>query len=111
MAKIKFNSSGLIRIVNRSVTTERRAIMEDVLTQAKIDVPKDTLELHDSGHIIEHGKSTTVVFDAPHALIQHEDLTMNHPNGGKAKYLEDAYNSIVPNARGRIAKRIADNLK
>lgn len=38
------------------------------------------------------GKKTmtvSVVYTAPYARIQHEDLTFNHPNGGQAKYLEE----------------------
>lgn len=37
------------------------------------------------------GKKTmtvSVVYTAPYARIQHEDMTFNHPNGGQAKYLE-----------------------
>lgn len=31
-----------------------------------------------------------VGYGAPYAIYVHEDLTMNHPNGGQAKYLEQA---------------------
>lgn len=35
-------------------------------------------------------KSMTVrvSYEAPYAAIQHEDMSLNHPNGGQAKFLE-----------------------
>jgi len=38
------------------------------------------------------GKKTmtvSVVYSAPYARYQHENLELNHPNGGQAKYLEE----------------------
>ena len=32
----------------------------------------------------------TVRFTAPHAYLQHENLDYQHPDGGEAKYLENA---------------------
>ena len=40
-----------------------------------------------------------IVYDQPYALIQHENLTFNHPTPGtKAKYLEGPFNKL----RGKI---------
>jgi len=36
-------------------------------------------------------KAVYISFNTPYARRQHEDLTLNHPRGGKAKYLEDPF--------------------
>lgn len=46
-------------------------------------------------------------FTEPYALIQHEKLDWQHPKGGKAKYLEDAYTQNL----GRYEQHIADAIK
>lgn len=75
-------------------------------------VPVDTGELKRSGKVVKitdsassarmvyqvqyealapWGNSSTGTFN--YAWIQHEDLTLRHPNGGQAKYLEFPYRS------------------
>ena len=44
--------------------------------------------------------------DAPHGLIVHEDLEMNHPRGGQAKFLESTIKESAPYMAERIARRI-----
>ncbi len=36
-----------------------------------------------------------VSYDTPYAVVQHEDLTLHHDLGRKAKYLEDTVNDPV----------------
>lgn len=40
--------------------------------------------------------SVNVGYTTNYALIVHEDLTMNHPNGGNAKYLEGPFRRLQP---------------
>lgn len=71
-------------------------------------VPVDTGELKKSGKVVKVGESGRkvsyqVVYEAlapwknssngvfNYAWIQHEDMTLKHPNGGQAKYLEEPY--------------------
>lgn len=42
-----------------------------------------------------------------YAEIQHENLDFSHPNGGKAKYIEDPFNAGVQ----RIVSRLESELK
>ena len=42
-----------------------------------------------------------------YALIQHEDLTFNHPQGGGPKYLEIPFLEAVPTVLPRVANAIA----
>lgn len=45
---------------------------------------------------------TEIGFDTPYAARIHEDLQMNHPNGGEAKYLEKAYRRNLAYAKQYI---------
>lgn len=70
---------------------------EHVIGRSKDEfVPVDLGILRDSGYveppkldgsevIVEIGFGGAA---AAYALVQHEDLSLNHPNGGQAKYLE-----------------------
>jgi hypothetical protein len=63
---------------------------ELLLGEAVKIVPLDEATLQDSGKaaVDEEKLEGKVTFDTPYAVIQHEDLTLHHPNGRKAKYLE-----------------------
>ena len=43
-----------------------------------------------------------------YSVIQHENLNYNHPNGGQAKFLESAYEELLPNVLPRIRQYIRD---
>lgn len=53
------------------------------------------------------GLSLGVVDTSKYALIQHEDLTFNHPLQGGPKYLENPFTEMVPELQPRIASAIA----
>jgi len=61
-----------------------------ILAESVKIVPLDEATLQDSGkaEVDEANLTGTVSFDTPYAVVQHEDLTLNHPNGREAKYLE-----------------------
>jgi len=87
---------------------------DKILDKSLQEVPIDTGALQLSNYInlpAISGKSVSVEFGygGPHvqenpktrettdeyAVIIHEDMTMNHPNGGKSKYLEDPVKESV----------------
>jgi hypothetical protein len=45
--------------------------------------------LEESGGVEVLDRAVIVFFDAIHAAKQHEDLRLEHPRGGEAKYLEN----------------------
>ncbi len=47
-----------------------------------------------------------VGFAAPYAIRIHEDLNLNHPNGGQAKYLEEPSRTLRPDMRALIHKKL-----
>lgn len=44
--------------------------------------------------------------DLPYAIRQHEDLTLSHPNGGQAKFLEQPAREKRPEMRALIEKKL-----
>lgn len=48
----------------------------------------------------------TISFNTPYAAKQHEELSYNHPRGGKAKYLESHVKAYAPEMGPFIAARI-----
>lgn len=55
------------------------------------DVEKTLIRLSKN---TEGNVSVTVGYTTNYALIVHEDLSMNHPNGGNAKYLENPFREL-----------------
>lgn len=67
---------------------------ENILGESQKLVPVDSGTLKESG-VVSLDKSVQVVtisYNTPYARKQHEDNTLNHPNGGQAKYLEQPFN-------------------
>lgn len=69
---------------------------EVILTESKDQVPLDWGDLERSGNIttFERELAVYISYDTPYARRQHEDLSLNHPNGRKAKYLEDPFKKL-----------------
>lgn len=74
--------------------------LEHILEVSNENVPVDTGELRDAGKVKHDGLSGTVSYKGPYAIPQHERMDFHHPNGGKAKFLEDAMNSEA----GKVAE-------
>jgi hypothetical protein len=85
--------------------------VEGVMTASKALVPVDLGVLRDSGFVTlpdrdQDGISVTMGYGgaaSAYAVVQHEDLTLTHPNGGEAKFLEKP---LLERAGG-LAERIA----
>lgn len=97
------------RTVVRVRRESKRIILEEaqeVMLESLAQVPRDTLTLMNSAFIkpladgsveIGYGDSGTLnpKSGAPaedYMVEQHENLSLRHPNGGKAKFLEDPLN-------------------
>lgn len=76
-----------------------RAVADRILADSQPLVPVDTGELKASGKVTQEGTRATVSYDAlapdgyPYGIRQHEDMTLHHPNGGQAKFLEQPFRS------------------
>lgn len=95
-----------------SLEAGMRIVAEDLLGRAQREVPRDegTLAGSGSASVEVHGDRVVarVNFDTPYAKRQHEDVTLSHPKGGKAKYLEGPLTEMGPRyarAIGEVVKR------
>lgn len=72
-----------------------REITLDLAGKAISRAPIETGDLRGSGasEVISEGEQDigAVGFSTPYAVVQHESLDFDHPNGGEAKYLERPY--------------------
>ncbi len=81
-------------IINAALKGQK-LLAQNILGESQKIVPVDTGTLKRSGHIETKDNITTISYNTPYALKQHEDPTLNHPRGGEAKYLERPFNEKV----------------
>jgi hypothetical protein len=78
------------------VKAQAEVIRDDAAQRAPIDQGA----LRASGVVKMHNdkaRITAVIeFDTSYAVVQHENLTFNHPHGGGPKYLENAMMAANP---------------
>lgn len=81
---------------------------EELLQLSQQEVPHQEGVLQMSGEtdVDRQALRATVSYDTPYAVKQHEDRTLSHPNGRKAKYLEDPANANGPRLMEHVANRI-----
>lgn len=84
------NQIDLTDIVRDAVERGLQLAAEHVLTVANETVPHETGALERSGFADAEGMTARVGYTAPYARRQHEDLTMRHDDGRRAKWLEKA---------------------
>ena len=65
-----------------------------------------TATLKDLRKAVKARESIKVGYDTPYAIYVHENLAMNHPNGGQAKYLEAPLNYGQPQMGALIAEEL-----
>ena len=68
-----------------------RLAAEHLLQASSELVPHEEGDLERSGEVSvdESGPAAAVSYDRPYAVRQHEDQTLRHDNGRRAKYLEE----------------------
>jgi bacteriophage HK97-gp10 putative tail-component len=114
---MKQRLSALAQIASKDSRKAARTVMGRKLEIAQTRVPVKEGDLRDSGRIrvsIRKSKSATniaasMVFgnrDVPYAYKIHEDLTLDHPNGGQAKYAESVIREAVSTAGAELAAEI-----
>lgn len=107
---IQWNADYAIKAVTRATQQSTKDLMEEVKERAVEYAPERTGDLKKSARV-QYGKSRTMVyFDATYALVQHEDLDFYHKVGGP-KYLERAFNEIMPHLRPEMSRKLKAALK
>lgn len=122
--RVQFRVDGADRMVRnlRRVRALGLAALRDgaddlaavIVTEARALAPVDTGELRAGiqaerstlqGDQVRGAVVAGVGVSAPYALIQHEDLTLQHPGGGGPKFLERAVNRNSGSTGAAIAGR------
>ncbi len=83
---------------------------EHVLNESNDRVPLDEATLQRSGQVNVDPVTleANITYDTPYARRQHEDLTLRHPNGRRAKFLESAWREskhLAPKIIGEQIRR------
>ena len=91
----------------------------NLLNAARDLIPVDTGASKRSGRVVKDEGDTVVAFGgleietprgtkdtSQYNIRLHEDLEMNHPHGGQAKFLEQPYLEMLPGLEQRIATRM-----
>ena len=96
---------------------------EDLKKQAQAQTPVDTGALRGSAYVKKIGKGDTSGYEIgydmdnkqgirdTYGIVQHEATWFSHPNGGKAKFLEDPYNANYRGYVSKIKKAIKEDLQ
>lgn len=90
-----YKAMGLVEEeITKAAIKGMKVTAQNILGESKKIVPVDTHTLQESGHIKTDTikQITTISYNTPYALKQHEDPNLNHPKGGEAKYLEKPFN-------------------
>ena len=106
--RFKWRGEEAERLIRETAFQAIRDGAEAILTEAIDETPIDTGTLRRSGTVTEAPQENTVYvsFNTPYARRQHEDLTLNHPRGGKAKYLEDPFKRNAEKVEQLVAQRV-----
>lgn len=87
-----------------------RDVALDLQGKSVDSAPIDTGDLRISGYtsfLKQRNEFTAEVgFNTVYAVRQHEDLTYRHPQGGKAKYLEDPLKENLDRYVQHIRKKV-----
>lgn len=99
-------------VVHAALTAAETAAAQHILAKSQELVPVDTGALKASGHVEHDGTSAAIVYDAvapddyAYGIRQHEDLSLNHPHGGQAKYLEQPMHTELEAVAAIVAAEI-----
>ena len=106
---VQMNFDRVTREIDQAIKEGLTDATLDLERRSKEEAPVDTGDLRGSGYSevvnVYQGYKGLVGFNTPYALIQHEDMTFNHPQGGKAKYLTDPLNRNATKYRRMIQEK------
>lgn len=86
---------------------------EHLLTTANYTIPLETGDMMRSGvpDVDEERLEASVSYDTPYAVTQHEDTTLRHDPGRRAKWLEETLNEERRKIQSYIEVKIKDALR
>lgn len=131
IASFTVNTKELEAYIERTVVNVRRTATkfvrkeaEEILAESLEEVPKDTGTLAESAYIEQQsdgsysvgygrgGMNPKTHAPAKEYMVKiHEDLSLSHPHGGKAKFLEDPVNRHAAVLEKKAAKAMKDAMR
>lgn len=105
---VKWNKGLAVKARKQAIAGLRDGA-EHILEDANRTIPHDEGVMQNSGavDVDEAAGEATVYYDTPYVVVQHEDLTIRHAEGRRAKWLEATLNE-----RGdAVANYIAEELR
>lgn len=102
-------TAGLLAADLTVTGARRRGLLvagEHILGVSGERVPHETGELARSGATSQDDDTVAVSYDTDYAVVQHEDMSLNHDAGRQAKYLESAFASEAATALRIVATNI-----
>lgn len=105
----------IIKGVNDETKDALLKIAADLTQLTADEAPLDEGDLRGNAGVDESNLDSQgfllVGYSLPYALKQHESLDFNHPQGGKAKFLEDPYNANSRKYVGFVGAAVKKELK
>lgn len=105
-----------IAVVHAAAILAEQAGAHALLAASKPGVPVRSGELVASGEVVQDGIGAAVAYSATnpkdgynYAIKQHEDMDLNHPNGGGPKWLENAMNTehvVITEAMAAVMRKV-----
>lgn len=109
MPKVEWYSERVTQLIEEAVLDGAEEwARADVLTLSQENCPTDSSTMKGTGAVVRADKTIEIGYGgpaAPYTLKQHEDLTLNHPNG-QHKWLENAWNWQRPKLWEKVRIRL-----
>lgn len=108
-SQLKLDGLGKVdKAVHEAADRGLQTAMEHVLQVSREQVPHEEGTLERSGVAsVDAGQLIGAVsYDTPYAVRQHEDLTLRHDSGRKAKYLEDPFTAEAKMVQEIVAAEV-----
>ena len=116
LKELRANLRGLRSSTKKSMILAGAKHAHRVMAASKQLVPVDTAKLMISGEVLEPeitdaGVIIALVYGTSeptsnYAVVQHERLDFNHPNGGQAKYLEQPLLAMADELTQELAEAV-----
>lgn len=135
MIKMEFNVDALQNALNKiadsnilmraemqkQAMARAKQIADEVYVESQGLVPRDTEDLANHAKVVKETDGYAIVYtsvfagskshESDYAVTQHEDAELNHPNGGRDKYLEIAFNDKAGNFEKRIGNAVESAIR
>lgn len=86
----------ILTIFEQAVQDALKKAGQTALKESNTLVPVDDADLKKTGRVNIDDLTVQVSYTGLNAVLQHENLDYQHPNGGQPKFLEQAVRNINP---------------